>query len=184
MNVIPTALPDVSILEAKVFSDARGFFLESYSARVFRDAIGIDLVFTQDNHSRSTKGVVRGMHYKVRHPEGKLVRVIRGKAFDVAVDMRPGSPHFGCWVGIELSEDTPNRMLWVPPGFAHGFAALSDRVDFLYKTTGYYEPEYERCLLWNDPEVGIEWPREILENPLLSEKDRAGRLLKDAEACE
>jgi dTDP-4-dehydrorhamnose 3,5-epimerase len=182
MNAIPTTLPEVLILEAKVFSDARGFFLESYSARVFREITGIDPVFTQDNHSRSVKGVVRGMHYKIRRPEAKLVRVVYGKAFDVAVDMRRESPNFGRWVGVELSEDTPNRMLWIPPGFAHGFAALSDRVDFLYKTTGYYEPEYERCLLWNDPDVGIKWPQEVRTDPLLSEKDRAGRLLKDAEA--
>ncbi|MDR2881510.1 MAG: dTDP-4-dehydrorhamnose 3,5-epimerase [Azoarcus sp.] len=184
MNVIPTALPGVLILEPKVFGDARGFFLESYSARVFREATGLDPVFVQDNHSRSTRGVLRGLHYQVRQPQGKLVRVTHGRVFDVAVDVRRGSPNFGQWAGVELSEEMPCRMFWIPPGFAHGFVVLSDRADFLYKATDYYAPEYERFILWNDPDIGIEWPLEGLSEPVLSEKDRAGRLLKDAEACD
>ncbi|MDR0563313.1 MAG: dTDP-4-dehydrorhamnose 3,5-epimerase [Azoarcus sp.] len=183
MEVIPTALPGVLILEQKRFDDSRGFFVESYNERDFQKATGLTVAFTQDNHSRSAAGVVRGMHYKIKNPEGKLVRVVCGRVLDIAVDMRKGSPHFGRWVGIELSEDAPHRMVWVPPGFAHGFAALSERVDFLYKTSGFYEPHYERTLLWNDPEVGIELPPEFTANPILSDKDRAGTPLKDAEPC-
>ena len=184
MNVIPTALPGVLILEPKVFGDARGFFLESYNARVFREATGLDPVFVQDNHSRSTRGVLRGLHYQIQQTQGKLVRVVCGRVFDVAVDIRRNSPHFGRWTGVELNEDMPYRMFWIPPGFAHGFVTLSDRVDFLYKTTGNYAPEYERTLLWNDQDIGIEWPLEGLGEPLLSEKDRAGQRLKDAEICD
>lgn len=184
MNVIPTALPGVLILEPKVFGDARGFFLESYNARVFREATGLDPVFVQDNHSRSMRGVVRGLHYQVRQAQGKLVRVTYGRVFDVAVDVCRGSPYFGRWVGVELSDEVPCRMLWIPPGFAHGFVVLSDRADFLYKTTGYYVPEHERCILWNDPDIGIEWPLEGLGDLLLSEKDQAGQWLKDIEACD
>jgi dTDP-4-dehydrorhamnose 3,5-epimerase len=184
MNIVPTAIPGVLILEPKVFGDARGFFLESYNARAFHEATGVDPVFVQDNHSRSVRGVVRGVHYQVRQAQGKLVRVVCGRVFDVAVDVRRGSPHFGRWVGVELSEDAPGRMFWIPPGFAHGFAVLSDRADFLYKTTGYYAPEHERTILWNDPDIGIKWPLEGLDEPLLSEKDRAGLRLKDAEPCD
>ncbi|MCL1825566.1 MAG: dTDP-4-dehydrorhamnose 3,5-epimerase [Betaproteobacteria bacterium] len=183
MNVIPTALPGVLILEPKVFGDARGFFLESYNARAFREATGLDPVFVQDNHSRSTRGVLRGLHYQVRQAQGKLVRVTHGRVFDVAVDVRRGSPHFGRWAGVELSEET-HRMFWVPPGFAHAIIALSERVDFMYKATDYYAPEHERSILWNDPDIGIEWPLEGVGDPLLSEKDRAGKLLKDAEVCD
>lgn len=183
MNVIPTALPGVLILEPKVFGDARGFFLESYNARAFREATGLDPVFVQDNHSRSTRGVLRGLHYQVRQAQGKLVRVTHGRVFDVVVDVRRGSPHFGCWAGVELSEET-HRMFWIPPGFAHAFVVLSESADFIYKATDYYAPEHERSILWNDPDIGIEWPLEGMGDPLLSEKDRAGRLLKDAEVCD
>ena len=183
MDVIPTVLPGVLILEPKVFGDARGFFLESYNARVFREATGLDPVFVQDNHSRSARGVLRGLHYQVRQPQGKLVRVAHGRVFDVAVDVRRGSPHFGRWAGVELDGDT-HRMFWIPPGFAHAFVVLSESADFLYKATDYYAPEHERCILWNDPDIGIEWPLEGLGEPLLSEKDRAGRRLKDAEVCD
>ena len=184
MNVIETKLPGVLILEPKVFGDARGFFFESYNARVFREATGLDPVFVQDNHSNSTRGVLRGLHYQIRQTQGKIVRVTRGRVFDVAVDVRRGSPHFGRWVGVELNGDMPNRMFWIPPGFAHAFVVLSEDVDFMYKTTDYYAPEHERCILWNDPDIGIEWPLEGLGEPKLSEKDKVGRLLKDAEICE
>jgi len=183
MKVIPTALPGVLILEPKVFGDARGFFLESYNARVFREATGLDPVFVQDNHSRSMRGVLRGLHYQVRQTQGKLVRVTHGRVFDVAVDIRRGSPHFGRWIGVELDEDS-HRMFWIPPGFAHAFVVLSESADFMYKATDYYAPEHERCILWNDPDIGIEWPLEGLGEPLLSEKDRAGQRLKDAEICD
>jgi dTDP-4-dehydrorhamnose 3,5-epimerase len=184
MNVVSTALPGVLILEPKVFGDARGFFLESYNARVFREATGLDPVFVQDNHSRSARGVLRGLHYQIRQPQGKLVRVTHGRVFDVAVDLRRNSPHFGRWVGVELSEDTPYRMFWIPPGFAHAFVVLSESADFMYKATDYYAPEHERSILWNDPDIGIEWPLEGLGEPLLSEKDRTGCRLKDAEVFE
>ncbi len=183
MKVIETALPGVLILEPKVFGDARGFFLESYNARVFREATGLDPVFVQDNHSRSTRGVLRGLHYQIRQTQGKLVRVAHGRVFDVAVDVRRGSPHFGRWVGVEL-DGSAHRLFWIPPGFAHGFVALSDSVDFLYKATDYYAPEYERTILWNDPDIGIEWPLEGLDEFRLSERDRAGQRLKDAELCD
>ncbi|MDR2015603.1 MAG: dTDP-4-dehydrorhamnose 3,5-epimerase [Azoarcus sp.] len=183
MNVISTALPGALILEPKVFGDARGFFLESYNARVFHEATGVGPVFVQDNHSRSARGVLRGLHYQVRQTQGKLVRVTHGRVFDVAVDIRRGSPHFGQWVGVELSEDAPNRMFWIPPGFAHAFVVLSESADFMYKATDYYAPEHERSILWNDPDIGIEWPLEGVGEPLLSEKDRAGLRLKDAELC-
>jgi len=184
MKVIPTALPEALILEPKFFSDARGFFIESYNARVLREATGLDPIFVQDNHSRSTRGVLRGLHYQIRQMQGKLVRVTRGRVFDVAVDVRRSSPHFGRWVGVELSEDKPNRLFWIPPGFAHAFVVLSESADFLYKATDYYAPEHERCILWNDPDIGIEWPLEGLGEPLLSEKDKSGLLLKDAEVCD
>ncbi|MBV8059948.1 MAG: dTDP-4-dehydrorhamnose 3,5-epimerase [Alphaproteobacteria bacterium] len=178
MNVIKTKIADVYILEPKVFSDPRGFFLESYNARTLRDDIGIMQDFVQDNHSRSVKGVLRGMHYQIRRPQGKLVRVTRGAVFDVSVDMRKSSPTFGQWVGVELNEDN-HRQLWIPPGCAHGFLVLSDVVDFLYKATDFYAPEHERSLLWNDPTVGIEWPS--IDNLILSDKDRNGKLLAEAE---
>ena len=172
MKVIDTALPGVLILEPRVFGDARGFFMESYNRRVFAEVTGQDVEFVQDNHSRSAKGVLRGLHYQLRQPQGKLVRVVRGAVFDVAVDIRRESPRFGGWVGVELSADN-QRQLWVPPGFAHGFLVLSESAKFLYKTTDYYAPEHERSILWSDGDIGIDWPLAAhgLEQPLLSAKD-------------
>jgi len=164
----PTALPDVLILEPKVFGDSRGFFFESFNARDFAQATGLQADFVQDNHSRSGKGVLRGLHYQIQHPQGKLVRVVSGEVFDVAVDLRRSSPHFGQWVGVHLSADN-FRQLWVPPGFAHGFVVLSEAAEFLYKTTDYWYPEHERSLLWNDPELDIHWP--IDAPPQLAAKD-------------
>lgn len=178
MQVIATDIEDVKILEPKVFGDARGFFLESFNAQQFADATGVDLPFVQDNHSRSQQGVLRGLHYQIRQPQGKLVRVVRGAVFDVAVDLRRSSPSFGAWVGVELSEDN-QRQLWVPPGFGHGFLVLTPSADFLYKTTDYYAPEHERSILWNDPQIGVRWPLE--GSPLLSAKDQAGVGLAEAE---
>ncbi len=158
MNVIPTAIPDVIIIEPKVFGDERGFFYESFNQKVFNDATGLDVQFVQDNHSRSSKGVLRGLHYQLPpHAQGKLVRCVRGAVFDVAVDIRKSSPTFGKWVGVELSE-TNHRQFWIPPGFAHGFLTLSETADFLYKTTDYYMPAFERGIRWNDPQVGVAWP--------------------------
>ncbi len=179
MNVIATALPGVLIIEPKVFGDARGFFFESFNQQRFNETTGTNFNFVQDNHSRSAKGVLRGLHYQIQQPQGKLVRVARGTVFDVAVDLRKSSPHFGQWVGVELSEDN-QRQLWVPPGFGHGFVVTSNSADFLYKTTDYYAPAFERCVAWNDPTVGIEWP-DIGMAPLLSAKDAAGLALIDAE---
>ena len=171
MKVTATSLPEVLIVEPKVFGDQRGFFFESFNQKAFNDATGLDAKFVQDNHSRSTKGVLRGLHYQIQQPQGKLVRVVRGAVFDVAVDIRKSSPNFGAWVGVELSEEN-HRQLWVPSGFAHGFLVTSDTADFLYKTTDYYAPEFERCLAWNDPGVGVEWP--LAGNaPQLSGKDQA-----------
>ena len=178
MKITRTAIPDVVILEPKVFGDARGFFFESFNAKVFAEATGVTSAFVQDNHSRSAHGVLRGLHYQVKQPQGKLVRVVRGAVFDVAVDLRKSSPTFGQWVGTELSEDN-QRQFWVPPGFAHGFVVLSESADFLYKTTEYYAPEHERCIAWNDPAIGIEWPGGI--TPRLSEKDSRGVKLAEAE---
>jgi len=178
MKVIETAIPDLLILEPKVFGDARGFFMESFNARRFHEATGLNVDFVQDNHSRSAKGVLRGLHYQIQQAQGKLVRVVRGSVFDVAVDLRRSSPTFGKWVGVTLSEEN-NRQFWIPPGFAHGFLVTSDSADFLYKTTDYYAPEHERSLLWNDPEVGVEWPLEGA--PLLSAKDVAGKPLGECE---
>ena len=178
MKVTPTALPEVLVIEPKVFGDQRGFFFESFNQKAFNDATGLDAKFVQDNHSRSTKGVLRGLHYQIRQPQGKLVRVVRGSVFDVAVDIRKSSAHFGRWIGVELTEEN-HRQLWVPPGFAHGFLVTSDTADFLYKTTDYYAPEFERCLAWNDPVVGVEWPLGG-HAPQLSVKDQAGALLADA----
>lgn len=177
MNVIPTAIEGVLLIEPRVFGDERGFFLESWNARSFRDA-GIDVDFVQDNHSRSSRGVLRGLHYQSPGPQGKLVRVTAGAVFDVAVDMRSTSPTFGKWVGFELSAAN-KRMLWVPEGMAHGFLCLQDGTDFLYKCRGYYDPANEHSLLWNDPAVGIEWPLGDIA-PQLNGKDLAGKLLADA----
>ncbi len=178
MNIVPTAIPDVLMFEPRVFGDARGFFLEGYNARGFRQATGLSVDFVQDNHSRSRRGVLRGLHYQLPQAQGKLVSVVCGAAFDVAVDIRRSSPGFGRWMGVELSEDN-HRQLWLPPGIAHGFLVLSERVDVLYKTTDYYAPEHERVLLWDDPDIDIEWPLAGL--PLLSPKDQAGLPLKQAE---
>jgi dTDP-4-dehydrorhamnose 3,5-epimerase len=176
--VTPTAIPDVLILEPKVFGDDRGFFFESFNARDFAQATGVDAHFVQDNHSKSAKGVLRGLHYQIQHAQGKLVRVVQGRVFDVAVDLRKSSPTFGQWVGVELSADN-HRQLWVPPGFAHGFVVLSESAEFLYKTTDYWYPEHERSLLWNDPAVGIDWSIDF--EPQLAAKDRAGKPLAQAE---
>ena len=178
MQVRRAAIPDVLILEPRVFGDERGFFFESYNQRALAEQAGITATFVQDNHSRSAKNVVRGLHYQIRQPQGKLVRVVAGAVFDVAVDMRRSSPTFGKWVGTELSAEN-KRIAWIPPGFAHGFAVLSDFAEFLYKTTDFWAPEYERTLLWNDPAISIAWP--ITGEPLLSAKDRAGAALRDAE---
>jgi dTDP-4-dehydrorhamnose 3,5-epimerase len=182
MKVTPTAIADVLVLEPKVFGDARGFFLESFNRDAFRDATGINADFVQDNHSRSAGGVLRGLHYQVRQPQGKLVRVTRGAVFDVAVDIRRSSATFGRWVGVELSEEN-HKQMWVPPGLAHGFLVLTASADFLYKTTDYYAPEHERCIAWDDPELGVEWPfaQHGIEQPQLSAKDRQGVLLRSAE---
>jgi dTDP-4-dehydrorhamnose 3,5-epimerase len=178
MKVTPTPIADVFILEPRVFGDSRGFFLESFNQRAFNAATGTDFNFVQDNHSRSAKNVLRGLHYQLGQPQGKLVRVVRGAVFDVAVDIRPASPTFGQWFGLELSEEN-HRQLWVPPGLAHGFLVLSDSAEFLYKTTDYYAPEQERCIVWNDPTLGIAWPLEG-GSPLLSGKDAAGLSFKEA----
>ena len=177
-TVIPTAIPEVLVLEPKVFGDARGFFFESFNARDFAEATGLNVDFVQDNHSRSAKGVLRGLHYQIQHAQGKLVRVVEGEVFDVAVDLRRSSSTFGRWVGECLSADN-HRQLWVPPGFAHGFVVLSEQAQFLYKTTDYWYPEHERSLRWNDPSLRIEWPLE--GQPLLAAKDAEAALLRDAE---
>jgi dTDP-4-dehydrorhamnose 3,5-epimerase len=177
-TVIPTQLPEVLILEPKVFGDVRGFFFESFNSRDFAQCTGLDVHFVQDNHSKSAKGVLRGLHYQIQHPQGKLVRVTQGEVFDVAVDLRRSSPTFGQWAGVVLSADN-KRQLWVPPGFAHGFVVLSDTAEFLYKTTDYWYPEYERSLLWCDPTVGIDWP--LAGTPLLAAKDAAANTLGQAE---
>lgn len=179
MKVTSTAIPDVLIIEPKVFGDARGFFFESFNQKVFEEATGVSTAFVQDNHSRSSRGVLRGMHYQIHNPQGKLVRVVRGAVFDVAVDIRRSSPTFGRWVGVELSEDN-HRQLWVPPGLAHGFLVLSERADFLYKTTEYYAPSKERCIAWNDPDIGINWP-DVGVEPILSSKDQLGKEFAMAE---
>jgi dTDP-4-dehydrorhamnose 3,5-epimerase len=178
MIVTETTLPGVMLIEPKVFGDDRGFFLESWNAKSFA-AAGLDLDFVQDNHSRSARGVLRGLHYQRKNPQGKLVRVTAGAVFDVAVDVRRSSPHFGQWVGVELS-DANKRMLWVPPGFAHGFLVLSESADFLYKCTQLYDPTDDRSLRWNDPAIGIDWPLAGVI-PALSAKDAAAPLLTDAE---
>ncbi len=177
MKATRTSIPDVLIFEPQVFGDERGFLLESWNARRFCDAVGFDISFVQDNHSRSRRGVLRGLHYQIMQPQGKLVRVATGRVFDAAVDLRKSSPTFGRWAGAELSGDN-HRQLWIPAGFAHGFLVLSDSADFLYKTTDYYAPQHERSVLWNDPAIGIDWPTD--GEPTLSAKDKAGVLLRDA----
>ena len=181
MNVIPTALPEVLLLEPKVVGDERGFFLESFNQKLFDAAVGRPVTFVQDNHSRSAKGVLRGLHYQLDpHAQGKLVRAVSGAVFDVAVDMRRSSPRFGQWIGVELSADN-RRMLWIPPGFAHGFLVLSDSADFLYKTTSYYAPQAEGSVKWDDPAVGVAWPA-VSAALQLSAKDRAAPAFADAAA--
>jgi dTDP-4-dehydrorhamnose 3,5-epimerase len=178
VNVIPTAIPDVLIIEPKVFGDERGFFFESFNRRRFAELVGRDVDFVQDNHSRSAKNVLRGLHYQIQQPQGKLVRVVQGTVFDVVVDVRRSSPNFGQHVGMELSAEN-KRMLWVPEGFAHGFVVLSDTAEFLYKTTDYWAPEFERSIAWNDPAIGIQWP--IQSEPSLSAKDQHALPLAKAE---
>ena len=178
MQATRLSIPDVVLIEPKVFGDARGFFFESFNQKAFNEATGTDHQFVQDNHSRSTKGVLRGLHYQSQQPQGKLVRVVQGAVFDVAVDIRRSSPTFGQWVGVELSADN-HRQLWVPPGLAHGFLVLSDTADFLYKTTDYYAPEHERCIAWNDPALAIVWP-DMGMAPCLSGKDQRGLGLAEA----
>lgn len=180
-SVTPTAIPEVLVLEPKVFGDDRGFFFESFNQRDFAQLTGLDVQFVQDNHSRSAQGVLRGLHYQIQNPQGKLVRVTQGAVFDVAVDLRRSSAHFGKWVGVELSADN-KRQLWVPPGFAHGFVVLSDAAEFLYKTTDYWYPAFERSLRWNDPQIGIAWP--IEDTPQLAKKDAEGSLFARAETYE
>ena len=178
MRATPTAIADVLVIEPRVFADERGFFFESYNERAFSQATGITAKFVQDNHSRSVKNTVRGLHYQILQPQGKLVRAVAGEIFDVVVDIRRGSPTFGKWEGHYLSADNKN-MLWIPPGLAHGFAVLSEYADFLYKTTDYWAPQHERTLLWNDPDLAIAWP--LAGEPILTAKDRAGKRLSEAE---
>jgi dTDP-4-dehydrorhamnose 3,5-epimerase len=181
MEVVPTELPEVLILQPKVFGDARGFFYESYNRRTFAKATGLPVDFVQDNHSRSARGVLRGLHYQIRQPQGKLVRVTAGEVYDVAVDLRRSSPTFARWTGATLSADN-KRQMWVPAGFAHGYLVLSEYVEFLYKATDFYAPEHERCIAWNDPDLGIAWPLPAgVQEPVLSAKDKTGVRLRDAE---
>ena len=178
MQVIRTAIPEVLVIEPKVFGDDRGFFYESYNERAFGEAIGPSFRFVQDNHSRSARNVLRGLHYQIQQPQGKLVRVIAGEIYDVAVDIRRNSPTFGKWAAAVLSVSN-RKMCWVPPGFAHGFLVTSDHAEVQYKTTDYYAPQHERCILWNDRDLGISWP--LKGEPILSPKDRNGRAFKQAE---
>ncbi len=178
MNLINTSLPEVVILEPRVFGDERGFFYESFNAKNFAGLTGLEVQFVQDNHSKSAKNVLRGLHYQILQAQGKLVRVTSGEVFDVAVDLRKSSPRFGQWTGATLSANN-HRQIWIPPGFAHGFVVISDEAEFLYKTTDYWAPEHERCLQWNDPAIGIDWP--MTELPVMSAKDQQGKSLADAE---
>jgi len=178
MNVKPTKIPDALIIEPEVFGDERGFFFESFNKKAFEAATGITSDFVQDNHSKSTKGVLRGLHYQIKNPQGKLVRVSSGEVFDVAVDLRKSAPTFGQWAGVTLSADN-KRQLWIPPGFAHGFIVLSDAAEFLYKTTDYYAPEHERCIKWDDAELAIDW--RYAGEPVVSEKDASGVRFKEAD---
>ncbi|MBD1938836.1 dTDP-4-dehydrorhamnose 3,5-epimerase [Microcoleus sp. FACHB-68] len=182
MNILPTEIPDVLIVEPKVFSDARGFFFESFNRQVFAEKTGVTAEFVQDNHSRSAQNILRGLHYQIQQPQGKLVRVVVGEIFDVAVDIRKNSATFGKWVGCRLSAENC-RQLWIPPGFAHGFLAVSEVAEVLYKTTEYYAPQHDRCILWNDPDIGIDWPLNGA-SPILSAKDQAGKPFKAAEVFE
>ena len=179
MKLLPTTIPDVLLLEPRVFGDDRGFFFESFNAKTFAKLSGLEVVFVQDNHSRSAKNVLRGLHYQIRQPQGKLVRVVAGEVFDVAVDIRRASPTFGQWFGALLSAEN-KRQMWVPEGFAHGFLVLSDNAEFLYKTTDTWAAEHERCIAWNDPDLGIAWPLDGA-TPLLSDKDRLGAAFASAE---
>lgn len=179
MKVTPLAIPDVVLIEPQVFGDERGFFFESFNQAKFTTALGQPQNFVQDNHSRSAKGVLRGLHYQIKQPQGKLVRVVRGAVFDVAVDLRKSSAYFGQWVGVELS-DVNQKQLWIPPGFAHGFLVLSEFAEFLYKTTEYYAPVHERCIAWNDATIAINWP-DTGVTPVLSPRDRAGDTFFNAE---
>lgn len=181
MKVVRSAISDVLILEPKVYGDERGFFFESYNEKVLAEMAGITAHFVQDNHSRSTINVLRGLHYQVKQPQGKLVRVIAGEVFDVVADIRKSSPTFGQWAGFSLSAEN-KRMAWIPPGFAHGFLVMSDSAEFLYKTTDYWAPEHERCIAWNDPDLGIQWP--LSGEPVLSAKDQAGVTFRAAEVFE
>ncbi|MCA1326242.1 dTDP-4-dehydrorhamnose 3,5-epimerase [Herbaspirillum sp. alder98] len=181
MQINATPLPGVLTIEPRVFGDSRGFFFESFNARTFREQTGIDAAFVQDNHSRSSRGVLRGLHYQIRHAQGKLVRVTRGAVLDVALDIRRSSPTFGQWFSAVLSAENKLQM-WIPPGFAHGFSVLEDGTEFLYKTTDYWMPEHERCILWNDPSLAIDW--QLQDAPVLSEKDQLGTLLNAAEVFE
>jgi len=178
MNITDTKIPAVKLIEPKVFGDERGFFMETWNEKAFREA-GINETFVQDNHSRSVKNTLRGLHYQIKQPQGKLVRVTRGEVFDVAVDLRTNSPTFGQWVGEYLSEEN-KRMLWVPPGFAHGFLVTSETADFQYKCTDFYAPEYERSIMWNDPEIGVQWGELTTDQPLLSGKDSEAMSLEAA----
>lgn len=182
MRITPTSIPDVLLIEPEVYGDERGFFMETYRRSWFQEA-GLDLDFVQDNHSRSARGILRGLHYQIRRPQGKLVRVTQGEVFDVAVDLRRGSPSFGRWVGERLSGEN-RRMLWVPPGFAHGFYVLSESADFLYKCTDYYAPEHERCIRWDDPDLAIDWPLLAGRPPVVSAKDARGVRFVEAEVYE
>ena len=183
MNVIDTAIPDVKIIEPRVFGDERGFFFESYNEKAFNTAVGREIRFVQDNHSLSARGVLRGLHYQIQQPQGKLVRVVSGEVFDVAVDLRKSSPTCGRWVGVRLSADN-KRQMWVPEGFAHAFLVLSEKAEFLYKTTEFYAPEHERCIAWNDPALAIEWPIVQGEEPVVSSKDAKGVRFENAEVFE
>lgn len=180
MKVTPAAIPDVLLIEPQVFGDDRGFFFESFNHRRFCAALGREVVFVQDNHSKSAQGVLRGLHYQIQQPQGKLVWVVRGEVLDVVVDLRKSSPTLGQWVGTHLSADN-KRQLWIPEGFAHGFLVLSEAAEFLYKTTDYYAPQHERCLCWNDPQLGIAWPLPGGAAPLLSGKDAQGASFQDAD---
>jgi dTDP-4-dehydrorhamnose 3,5-epimerase len=181
MNITPTEIPDVLILEPRVFGDDRGFFFESFNEQAFNDKTESNVHFVQDNHSRSAKNVLRGLHYQIQQPQGKLVRVVSGAIFDVAVDIRKSSPSFGQWVGCLISAEN-KKQIWVPAGFAHGFVSLEDQTEVLYKTTDYYAPAHERCIAWNDPDLAIAWS--LTEEPIVSAKDQVGKPFKDAEVFE
>lgn len=178
MSFTKLEIPDVVVFEPKVFGDDRGFFFESFNQRNFEEAVGVSVDFVQDNHSMSARNVLRGLHYQIEQPQGKLVRVVQGEVFDVAVDIRKSSPTYKKWVGVHLSAEN-KKQLWIPAGFAHGFIVLSDKAEFLYKTTNYYAPEHERCILWNDPELAIQWPAE--STPILSGKDAKGATMEQAD---